>query len=474
MPAIQPTINWRGIAPRIIRNRNALISSTAVLFGLCCSLLAQPVHAAPRQTLHGNFVREVAGIHPVDRLPASQSMDLAICLPLRDKMELTNLLREIYDPANPNYQQFLTSEQFTGRFGPTESDYEAVMSFARANGFTVTDTSANRAVIDVRGSVADIERTFHVNMRVYPHPTEPRTFHAADAEPSLDLAVPVQEICGLDDFMPPRPMNLVRRKGDGSGVKSFTNGSGQGGDYLGFDFRAAYAPGVTLTGVGQTIGLFELGEYFTNDIILYKQTAGLPNITVTNVLLDGLTGIPAPGTDDGEETLDIDMAMCMAPGATIIVYEGTSMIDILNRMASDNKAKQMSCSFGVYPPPSTMDNVFMQFAAQGQNFFVAAGDGGAYNSSQTIFAPADDPNIVSVGGTSLTTSGPRGTWVSETTWIGSGGGITPHYSIPSYQVGMNMSTNHGSTSQRNFPDVSILADTVIFWYLKNGQSGTVG
>jgi hypothetical protein len=474
MPANQPTIQGRGFVPGKTRNLAALITRTGVLAGLWCLLLANCAHAGTLQTLHGNFVREVAGIHPVDRLPASQSMDLAICLPLRNKTELTNLLKEICDPATPNYQQFLSSDQFTERFGPTESDYQAVMAFARANGFTITDTYSNRVVVDVRGSVADIERTFHVTMRVYPHPSEPRTFHAADAEPSLDLAVPVQEICGLDNFMPPRPMNLVRRKDDASGVKSFATGSGQGGDFLGFDFRAAYAPGVTLTGVGQTIGLFELGEYFTNDIILYKQTAGLPNITVTNVLLDGLTGTPAPGTDDGEETLDIDMAMCMAPGATIIVYEGTSMIDILDRMASDNKAKQMSCSFGVYPPPSTMDNVFMQFAAQGQNFFVAAGDGGAYNSSQTIFAPADDPNIVSVGGTSLTTSGPRGTWVSETTWIGSGGGITPHYSIPSYQVGMNTSTNHGSTSQRNFPDVSILADTVIFWYLKDGQSGTVG
>ncbi len=454
-------------------SHNARPLPAAILAALCFLFVGHPAQAAPRQTLHGNFVREVAGIQPTDRLPASQTMKLAICLPLRNKEGLTNLLREIYDPASPKYQQFLTSEQFTEQFGPSESDYQAVMDFARANGFKVTSTYSNRVVVDVSGSVADIERTLHVTMRVYPHPTEARTFHAADAEPSLDLAVPVQEVCGLDDFMPPRPMNLIRRD-DAGGVKSFATGSGQGGDYIGFDFRAAYAPGVTLTGVGQTIGLFELGEYFTNDIILYKQAAGLPNITVTNVLLDGLSGIPAPGTDDGEETLDIDMAMCMAPGATIIVYEGSSMIDILNQMASDNKAKQLSCSFGVYPPPSTMDNVFAQFALQGQNFFVAAGDGGAYNSSQTIFAPADDPNIVSVGGTGLTTSGPRGPWQSETTWIGSGGGITPHYTIPSYQVGMNMSTNHGSTSQRNFPDVSILADTVIFWYLKNGQSGTVG
>jgi Pro-kumamolisin, activation domain/Concanavalin A-like lectin/glucanases superfamily/Putative Ig domain/Viral BACON domain len=457
-----------------VKARGVWIAAACALLGL--SLLAAPARAVETQRLHGHLFPELAKLQAVGRLSASTQLNLAIGLPLRNKEALTSLLQLIYDPASPDYQHYLTSDQFAEQFGPTEKDYQAVMDFAQANGFRVTGMHPNRVVLDVSGSVADIERTFHLTMRVYHHPTEPRTFFAPDAEPSLDLATPVLEIYGLNDFMPPRPMSLRRAPEDQkSGIKAFATGSGSGGDYLGGDFRAAYAPGVTLTGVGQTIGLFEFGEYFTSDIILYQQTAGLSsNIVVTNILLDGFTGIPAPGTDDGEEALDIDMAMCMAPGASIYVYEGNSALDILNRMATDNKAKQMSCSFGFYPPPSTMDTVLMQFAAQGQAMFVAAGDGGAYNSSQTIFAPADDPNITSVGGTSLTTSGARGPWLSETTWIGSGGGITPHYSIPSWQVGMNMSTNHGSTVQRNFPDVSILADTVIFWYLKDGESGTVG
>jgi hypothetical protein len=430
------------------------------------------VWSADRKLLHGHVPAPAAGLQAIGHFDATTNLHLAIGLPLRNQSALTNFLRELYDPSSANYQKYLSSEEFTERFGPTEDNYQKVIAFVNASGLTVTATHPNRVVLDVSGPVPVIEKAFNISVRVYRHPTEDRNFRAPDIDPSVPNDLPILDISGLDDFMPPRPVNLRRRNSDEQTV-SFATGSGPGGDFIGYDFRAAYASDVLLTGVGQVVGLFEFGPYFTNDIILYKQKAGLPDVTVTNVLLDGVSGIPPAGGDDGEEALDIDMAMCMAPGATIIVYEGNSAIDILNRIATDNKAKQIGCSFGFYPPPGTMDNVFLQFLAQGQTFFAASGDSGAY-STNLIFAPADDPNITSVGGTSLMTAGPRGQWVSETTWGGSGGGITPHYAIPSYQTGMNMQTNHGSTTLRNFPDVAMLADVVIFWYLKNGQSGTVG
>ncbi len=61
---------------------------------------------------------------------------------------------------------------------------------------------------NVKGSVGDIERAFRVRMGVYQHPTEGRTFHAPDTDPSVELGVPILGIVGLDDFILPRPMNL--------------------------------------------------------------------------------------------------------------------------------------------------------------------------------------------------------------------------------------------------------------------------
>ena len=71
-------------------------------------------------------------------------------------------------------------------------------------------------------------------------------------------------------------------------------------------------------------------------------------LPLQNVLLDGFNGSPVSGDGDTEVTLDIDMAICMAPGlSNIIVYEGNPFNgnapnDTLNQMAVDNKAKQLS------------------------------------------------------------------------------------------------------------------------------------
>ncbi|HEV2393562.1 MAG TPA: protease pro-enzyme activation domain-containing protein [Verrucomicrobiae bacterium] len=426
-----------------------------------------------RQVLPGHVPPAVSRLKVQRALAGQERLQLALGLPLRDKAGLTNFLRDLYNPVSPRYGQFLTAEQFTERFGPSLPDYQRVIEFARTNGFSVMATHPNRLVLDVTAPVADIEKAFGIRLNVYQHPSEARTFYAPDANPSVPVSVPILDVSGLDNFVLPHPMDLKPAPLDQ--VVSNATGSGPGGDFLGRDFRAAYAPGVSLTGVGQVIGLFQFGPYFSNDIPVYEQATGLPiTIIVTNVLLDGFTGVPAPGADDGEEALDIEMAMSMAPGAVIVVYEGNSAYDIFNRMATDNLAKQMSCSWGFSPPPSGMDNIFLEFAAQGQTLFVASGDGGAYNSSQTIFSPADDPNITSVGGTSLTTSGAGGPWQSESAWGGSGGGWSAAYAIPTWQQGLNMSANHGSTTRRNLPDVAMLAEPMIYFVFKNGQSGTVG
>src|SRR5208283_65851 len=136
----------------------------------------------------------------------------------------------------------------------------------------------------------DIEKTFHVMMRVYQHPAEARTFYAPDVEPSLDLDIPVLGINGLENFYLPRRANFkmadepsaeFKKQPDDSGVITYA-GSGPSGNYIGSDFRNAYAPGVTLDGTGQTNGIVILGNaYSANSIYIYETNAHLStNIAV--------------------------------------------------------------------------------------------------------------------------------------------------------------------------------------------------
>jgi uncharacterized repeat protein (TIGR03803 family) len=299
-----------------------------------------------------------------------------------------------------------------------------------------------------------------------------RTFYAPDADPAVDLSVPILAINGLDNFILPKPMDL-KMDFNSTNSADYVTGSGPDGYFIGSDFRAAYVPGVTLNGAGQSVGLFELDGYYASDIAQYESLAKLPNVTLTNVLLDGFDGMP--GENNAESALDIDMAISMAPGlAEVIVYEGTTPDDILDQMATDNSASQLSCSWQFGPQIDPIrEQIYEQFAVQGQTMFQASGDAGAY-APGTVYPPADDTNLTVVGGTLLTTSGPGGPWSVETAWSGSGGGVSAIFPIPPWQQGLSTPANQASTSFRNIPDVAALADSTIWLVAFDGEQGAIG
>jgi subtilase family serine protease len=440
----------------------ALVCAAALL------LFTTPGQAQPSlQALH-NHVRPAvtSGLAaPVGFLAPTERMNLAIMLPLRNQPELTALLGRLSDPTSPDYGRFLTVAQFTEQFGPTAQDYQAVVNFAKANGFTVTNTPPNRLIVDINGSVAQIEKAFHVVMTVYRHPTENRTFYSPDREPSFDLNVPVKRIAGLNNFSIPRPM--LKKRAAASAIHSNATGSGPQGAYRPSDMRAAYYGSGSLTGTGQSVGLLEFDGYKLADV--NSDMGGESyTVTITNVLVDGASA--GSDGDDGEQAIDIAQAIGMAPGLTsvrVYIAPGTSSIgvgdvDIFNKMATDNISKQLSCSWGWSPDdPSDDDPIFEEFAAQGQNLFVASGDSGKYtgNNNNDESYPAESVYVVAVGGTDLTTNGAGGPWEAETAWSDSSGGPADNgFAIPSWQVGVANASNDASSTIRDLPDVAAEAN----------------
>lgn len=438
--------------------------------------LALPQAHAQRR-IEGHVPAAVETLAVKGNLPPDTQLHLAIGLPVRDAAGLNAFVRSVSDPSSSNYRHYLTTEEFTERFGPTEQDYQAVINFAESNGLTVSTTHPNRMIVDVEASTAAIERAFHVTLHTFKHPTEDRDFYAPDTEPVVDQAVPILHIGGLDNYYTRKPHHTIKPLDVLTNVSPRT-GTGPSGTYLGNDFRAAYVPGVSQTGTGQVVGLLEFDGYNQGDITSYESLAGISPRTLQNVLIDGYSG--AAGSGQSEVCLDIEVAVSLAPGLTkVIVYEAPNPSpweDILNRMANDNTAKNLSCSWGGGGPDATAEQIFQQMAAQGQTFFNATGDSDAYTGS--IPFPSDSPNIVQVGGTTLSTVSAGGAWSSETTWnwgggTGSSGGISTVYGIPSWQQPISMATNQGSTTKRNLPDVALTADNVYVIY-HNGRTGSFG
>ena len=171
--------------------------------------------------------------------------------------------------------------------------------------------------------------------------------------------------------------------------------------------------------------------------------------------------------DDTEQTLDMTQAIGMAPGlASLVMYIGSSDTAMISAMTTHNPLPTtIGCSWGWTPAdPTTLDPYFEKMAAQGQNFFAASGDNSTWSSRHEAW-PADDAHVVSVGGTDLITASAGGPWKSETAWADSGGGISPDkITIPAWQQlsGVINSSNKGSTTLRNGPDVSANANFTFY------------
>ena len=445
--------------------------------------IAASISHAQSSTLLTRHVREevATGQAPlVGHLPATKTLHFDIVLPLRDRAGLESFLLDLHDPSSPSYHRFLTPQEFTARFGPSQEDWNTLVAFAKTSGFEVVGGNRDGRDLWLTGTVANIEKAFHVRLGVYQDPTEDRTFYAVDREPTVDLPFQLWHITGLDNNSKPHPLYVKKSdyaKAHGIDadkvVSHATTGSGPSASFLGSDMRAAYYGGTALTGAGQNLALFEFAGTDLADLSTYYKNAGQAEPYTPTLISTGGFGASCVDSgsnacDDTEQTLDMTQAMGMAPGSTMLYMyvcgsvkaNGSGSISdtaCISAMVSATDAplsKQISCSWGWTPAdPSTLDPYFEQMASQGQNFFAASGDSSAWSASNEAW-PADDANIVSVGGTDLTTSSAGGPWASETAWADSGGGVSPDgIAIPSWQTPVDGCSGCSKTL-RNGPDVS--------------------
>lgn len=438
----------------------AMVSSVSVLS-----------QAAP-QPLLTRHVRDVVAngqAAAVGHLPTTQTMHFDVVLALRHQPELENFLQELYDPTSPSYKHYVTVPEFTERFGPSQEDFDAVIAFAKSSGFTVVGGSRDAFDVQLKGTVAQVEKAFNVKLGLYQDPVENRTFFAPDREPSVNLPFQLWHVTGLDNYSIPRPAFVRKPKSEVKAVVPPASiGSCPEESFCGSDMRAAYYEGTSLTGAGQNIGLLEYAGFDIADVNTYytnaKQTR---NFAVTGVSTDGSSiSCTEPGCDDTEQTLDITQAGGMAPGVTTVYVFVSDNSDtaLLGSMSTHTPLPLNLSSSWTWSPadPSTDDPYFEKMASQGQSYFQATGDGGGYKNSAPW--PANSQYVTGVGGTDLVTASAGGPWASETAWVDGGGGWGTNVPIPSWQqlAGVITTANEGSTTYRDVSDVSANANFTFY------------
>ncbi|MFD7451055.1 protease pro-enzyme activation domain-containing protein [Kitasatospora sp. NPDC059827] len=444
----------------------AVLPLTAVSLGVATAQAATP-HAAPRVALPNTVNPAVAHSEKKGDVPAEQQISVAVSLKLRDSAGLDRFLAAVATPGTPEYGTYLTPEQFSARYAPTQQAVDQVKAYLTAQGLTVGDVSANRQVVNAHGTAAQVSQAFGTHESSYLDPQQQRTFFANDGAASIpaELASVVQGLSGLD--------NHAVRKGRIAAPHSVTPNAATATPkgMAPAQYRGAYNLDKTgADGTGTTVALWEFDGYKSSDLTTYDSQYGLTGPAVTTVSVDGANYDSSPGQGEGEVELDSEIVRGAAPKATQLLYEAPNSdqgeIDMANKIVADNKVSVISISWGTCEPDTTassmtaVDNAFKQAAAQGISVFSASGDDGSKDCTRSasgasvtsVDFPASSPHQTGVGGTNLQVTGGNG-YSSESAWSTAGGGVSTVFGKPSWQTGTGI-----GGSMRTVPDVASNAD----------------
>jgi kumamolisin len=487
--------------------RNRTISLLVAIAVAGSSVLTAKAAPAPSKPLaNRNVTPGLANAVRLGRADPAQTVTVTVSLALRNQAALDRVIAGVSDPKSQSYGRYLQPAQFVALYGPTTAQVEHVVGYLRGQGLTITSVSANHTLVHASGPARRVESAFGVNIWNWHDRTQNRNFFGNDTQPVLpaSLATTVVGVAGLNNHYQARRIGLASF----ARAQPRAPGSGPAGGYTPDELKSAYdiTPLAALgyRGGGQPLGLFELDAFNPANIATYDSHYGLATLPTTVVPLPHAAG--TPGLNQIEVELDIEVMHAIAPSSPITVWEGPNsdqgVIDTYNAMVMSDSTPSNSTSWGLCEPSTTaslmvqLDTIFKQAAAQGQSFFAASGDSGAYDcpggypTQLSVDNPASDPYVTAVGGTTLLLNGSGG-YGSETAWnwashsppLGGGGGLSQQFSRPAWQVGPGVANSY-STQARQVPDVALDGDprtgysiyttsgTTTSWFVIGGTSAS--
>jgi subtilase family serine protease len=412
--------------------------------------------------------------------------------------DLDEFLERVNNPASPDYQHWLTPEEFGARFGVAGEDLAAIEGWLGSQGFQVDRVAAGRSFIRFSGTAGAVRRAFGTSIRRYVVKGEEHWANDSDPQIPEALAPVVAGIVSLHDFHS-TPQWTAPLTNVGSGQHALSPS-----DYTTiYNLKPVYNSG--FDGTGSTIGIVARTNLNLQDIADFRSMFGLPANTPQRVL----NGVDPGITDVNEEmeaVLDATWSGAVAPGARvkIVISKSTRTTDgvFLSQMyiVDNNAADIMSVSFGSCEAANLgaaagISSLAQQAAAQGISVLVASGDsgaagcdGGPSNSATgglSVNVLSSPPYVTSVGGTQFNdTVTPSLYWrasngvglgsaighIPENVWNEScaagqpgcstanlwagGGGASVIFSKPAWQTGV---AGIPADGHRDVPDVSLTA-----------------
>lgn len=433
-----------------------------------------------------------------------QRLQLAIGLRLRNQSGLEHALQNILTPETGVAHRFLTAEQYSKQFSPTESTYILLQRFLEHGGLKVIHTYNHRLLLDATGTIDQIEQLLHIRINIYTD-RDGHTYYANSNEPVLPgvLASQVLSINGLNNathwYHEAYSTQNSAGKADAQGVTCPSpNQDGLSPEQFAHAYHVDSLYKSGNQGEGQSIALFELSSWQRSDLNAYTACFGHSR-TPVQIIKTSSNSPPL----NGEGETDAELVLGAAPHlSTLKIYETandeSSYLSQWAQIIQDGPAVVASnwnqCEMDITPQIVQQENIFFQLAAlQGQSILAAAGTPGSAacsgDSNSTpistgVVDPAAQPFVTAVGGTALLRN--HSSYGYETPWDKStaGGGVSRYWTLPNWQHMVGVPdpiysspvpcapfTRHSGKYCREVPDVALNADPEHgYWiYCKNGD-----
>lgn len=374
--------------------------------------------------------------------------------------------------------EHVSSQEMVAKYEPLATDYQAAVDWLTSQGFTIVRQDSHHMAIFVRGNVNQIAQALKVNFaRVT---SEGKEYTSAVTAPSMPANI-ASLLVGVNGLQPHlHAHSHIAHPNAGSGTASYTPSQ------IAQAYQASGLYSANITGSGQTIAIVIDTFPSTGDLISFWQTYGV-NQSIGNIqFIQAVAGtLPVPS---GEETLDTEWSSSIAPGAKVRVYAATDLgsadLDAAYQQVYDDvtahpelEIHQMSMSYGEGEIETTDSQMatdhqyFVELTNAGVTCFAATGDEGSTpgvdaqgnpneNGFLEVESPASDPDVIGVGGTSLTdyanpTAGNEVVWNDGASGGATGGGVSGYFPNPGWQktpAGVSLGT------MRLVPDISCAAD----------------
>jgi kumamolisin len=423
-----------------------------------------------RVALAGSERRPLAGAEQVGAADAAQRVEIS--LHLRPRTPLPPIPDATHADDGAPGPAALTRAEYEALHGADPADVARVATFARDHGLEVVDVHDARRIVVVDGTVAQLSRTFEVDLGVWQRGAVQYRGRVGPLHVPATLQDVIAGVFGLDDRPQSHP-HLRRAQPAAHGAVASRRDA-----LTPLQVARLYDFPRDLDGSGQTVALLELGGGYTrSDLHHYFTALGVPAPQLLDVDVDHGCNAPVgdADSDDGEVQLDVEVLGAIVPGARIAMYFAPNtergILDAVSMCIHDDVLRPavLSISWGAAESGWTrqamrsLDSVFQAAALLGVTVCASSGDAGSsdamHDGHPHVDFPASSPNVLACGGTRLHLHRDNHALAGEEVWDerphggASGGGVSNVFAMPPWQAGAGV-----PRAGRGVPDVAGNAD----------------